>query len=640
MLDFLSQQLARSRSIDEKIALLDSLPSVREGEKRFAFLSGLPLEEALALKGVMAIGQADRLFAGVDASRIDQIRALLEKLVAIDHFYREIGGIVGYQAKILELLRDKVEKTEEAIYHAPSFLDLKEESEGVKEAVSWGVEAMAEMAEIYPLGGAADRLHLVDEKTGSELPAAKLPFAGRSLLAHLIRDLEAREHLYFERTGRRLVTPIAIMTSHEKNNHAHVLEVCEKAEWFGRPKESIRFFTQPLVPAVKANGDWCLAGPLKPVLKPGGHGVIWKLARDQGILAWLAELGRTKALVRQINNPIAGLDYGLLAFTGIGWKKGMTFGFASCPRLLQAAEGVNVLIERNRDIVLTNVEYCDFGRFGIEDKPLKEGEPYSQYSSNTNILFADLQAIAKAIDTCPFPGLLINLKPGSYLTESGEKREEPMARLESTMQNIADVFIEPKKSSLQTEKTFVTYNHRHKTISTAKKAYVPGRSLQETPENCFYDLLQAHRELLLRCGFLLPPARSLEEYMQKGPEFLFLYHPGLGPLYSLIQEKMKGGRLALSAELIAEITDFQTERLCVEGSLQIVAEQGRCILENVTVKNRGVVWEKSSPFWKMDLYREETVKIILKGRSQFIARNVVLSGNQVIVVEDGQTVEM
>src|SRR5690606_31077960 len=152
-------------------------------------------------------------------------------------------------------------------------------------------------------------------------------------------------------------------------------------------------------------------------------------------------------------------------------------------------------------LVLTNIEYCDFTKFGIEDAPLREGEPYSRFSSNTNILFADLEALDKAVDAMPLPGLLINLKKTNYTLENGEKREEIIARLESTMQNIADVFVEKKQSELKTENTYLTYNRRHKTISTAKRAYVQGKSLQETPENCFYDLLTAHRELLQESGF-------------------------------------------------------------------------------------------------------------------------------------------
>jgi UDP-N-acetylglucosamine pyrophosphorylase len=655
MLDVLAKRLSSAQSTREKLLILNEESSIAEFFQShpalFSFFTHLPEESKLVLQELIVIGQANRLLEGAD---LTQVHDLLNKLFVIHHFYREIGGIVGYQAKVLELLEGRFETPSAAGYHSPAFIDIATENPDVQQAIAWGIDELDQIAEIYPLGGAADRLHLVEEKTGVELPAAKLPFAGRSLLEHLIRDLQAREYLYFLTHGTQITTPIAIMTSHEKNNHVHVTEIWNQGSFFGRPKDSVRFFTQPLVPAVNEKGEWCINGPLQLVLKPGGHGAIWKLARDEGILRWLEEQGRTKALVRQINNPVAGLDYGLLAFAGIGCKQEMLFGFASCPRLLQAAEGVNVLIEKEGHLVLTNIEYCDFTKFGIEDKPLKEGEPYSRFSSNTNILFADLKAIASAIDRCPFPGLLMNLKKASYLTEAGEKKEEFVGRLESTMQNIADVFTEKKGHALKTEKTFVTYNRRLKTISTAKKAFVAGRSFQETPENCFYDLLSAHRELLLDCGFTLPSKRTLEEYLIQGPEFIFLYHPALGPLYSLIKDKLRGGKLGLGSELILELASFSAKNLLLEGSLQVIAEQplgkrdekgilqfskqqlGKCILENVTIENQGVDWKGSQSFWKMDLKRHETVKIILKGESQFIARNVRIQGNQTFIVEDGE----
>lgn len=661
MLNLLSKRLVAAECLEEKASILEALPCMEPffslRPKFAAHFKQLSLEEKVVLEQMIAIGQAERL---IDEAQFDSksLEQLIAKLIPIDHFYREIGGIVGYQTKILELLKgEKEEGGAPADYHSPSFLDITEETPDVEEAISWGIDTLPQIAEIYPLGGAADRLHLVEERTGVELPAAKLPFCGRTLLERLIRDLEAREYLYFLKYGKQITTPIAIMTSHEKNNHEHVLKICRDHSFFGRPPDSFRFFTQPLVPAVNEQGDWCQVGPFKPLLKPGGHGAIWKLAKDGRVFDWLRKLGRTKALIRQINNPIAGLDYGLLAFAGIGCRKEMIFGFASCPRLLQAAEGVNVLIEKENHLVLTNIEYCDFAKFGIEDRPLKEGEPYSRFSSNTNILFADLNAISTAVEKSPFPGLLINLKKATYLTETGDKKEEAIARLESTMQNIADVFVEKKGAELKTEKTFVTYNRRHKTISTAKKAFIPGKALQETPENCFYDLLTAHRELLTQCGFTLPPQETLQEYLEKGPSFLFSYHPALGPLYSEIRKKLVDGEIGLGSELLLEIADVSIRNLSLQGSLQIVTDQplgkydskgilhfskqvASCLLENVAIENRGIDWNLSRPFWKMDLKRYETVKIILKGSARFVARNKRLKGNQIFIVEDGQVMEI
>ncbi|MDE3046304.1 MAG: UTP--glucose-1-phosphate uridylyltransferase [Verrucomicrobiota bacterium] len=648
-LEQLQKLLLAAKTVEEKIAVLDRQPNVLSLLSTPSFFRDFvqksPPECECALKQLAAINQVT-----LDVTSPERWRELLGHLLNIDHFYREIGGIVGYQAEVMRLLRQSSTKGW-IRYHAPLFDDISKETPEVGRAIEWGLEALPEMAEFYPLGGAADRLHLVDERSGSELPAAKLPFLGRTLLEGLIRDLQAREKLYFERFGRQITTPIVIMTSWEKENHRHVLKVLEENRWFGRPPDSFRLFVQPLVPAVDERGKWHTVGPLKLLLKPGGHGAFWKLARDEQVFEWLRSLGRKKALVRQINNPAAGLDYGLLAFCGIGWKKQMSFGFASCPRLVQSAEGMNVLAETEREeIALTNIEYCDFAKCGIEDAPLKEGEPYSRFSSNTNILFADLDAIEKTVEKCPFPGLLINLRKGSFLDEKGVLKEGLCARLESMMQNIADVLTEPKQTNLVPAKTFVTYNHRHKTISVAKKAYYIGKPLLETPEQCFYELQQAARELLLICGFTVPSPKTALDAVSNGPESLFLYHPALGPLYSLIRKKLRGGSLAPGSELLLEIADVDSSELTINGSLQIKAERilgtleetlrysnqvGRCVLHNVRIFNRGVDWATSAPYWKMNLRRFETVQIELLGHSEFHAVDVELKGAHHFLVEEG-----
>ena len=52
------------------------------------------------------------------------------------------------------------------------------------------------------------------------------------------------------------------------------------------------------------------------MLKPGGHGVIWKESLDQRVFEWLRQQKRTKVLIRQINNPIGGIDKGIIALRG------------------------------------------------------------------------------------------------------------------------------------------------------------------------------------------------------------------------------------------------------------------------------------------------------------------------------------
>ena len=644
-IEILAARLQKSKSTSEKIKILNAHPMVAVflNTNPFSdYISRLPLNQELAIKQLIAIGQAPQ--HGESAS-IDDIEKLLTVLTKVDDFYREMGGIVGYHLKVLRLIHAPKVRPD-VQYHSPCFIDITQRTKEVQAAIEEGIETMPLFGEMYPLGGAADRLHLVDETTGRDLPAAKLEFANQTLLGWLLRDLEAREYLYFKRTGKVLTTPVAIMTSHEKDNWIHIQNILEANNWFGRPKESFYLFVQPLVPAVNQHGNWLWSAPWKLLLKPGGHGAIWKLAQDQGVFDWFHRFGTKYVLVRQINNPLAGLDYGLLAFTGIGVSQKKSFGFASCPRLCLSAEGMNVLIERKTNrgysYVLSNVEYTDFEKFGIADQPLADGEPYSRFTSNTNILFAELAAVQSAVQKCPFPGLIINLKKNS--------NNEQVGRLESAMQNIADVFIERKQGRLaqcQTLKnTFITYNHRHKTISTVKKALVDKASYSETPENCFYDLMHAYRELLGEaCRFDLPPQRTLKEMLASHPSFVFLFHPALGPIFQMISEKVQRGRMTDGSEFILEVADAQIENLAIDGSLQILSKHPlginrfssglpRPVLRNVTVVNRGVDWAESHPFWRARYRRFESLEIILEGDSEFVAENVCFEGPQRFVVRD------
>lgn len=50
--------------------------------------------------------------------------------------------------------------------------------------------------------------------------------------------------------------------------------------------------------------------------------------------------------MRQISNPMSGVDTTLLALAGCGQQRAGAFGFMSCDRTIGAAEGCNVVQER------------------------------------------------------------------------------------------------------------------------------------------------------------------------------------------------------------------------------------------------------------------------------------------------------
>ena len=172
----------------------------------------------------------------------------------------------------------------------------------------------------------------------------------------------------------------------------------------------------------------------------------------------------------------------------------------------------------------------------------------------------------------------------------------------------------------------------------------------------FYDLMRAAKELLTECHFVLPPDLPLEETVKEGPSFLFLYHPALGPLYSMIQQKLQGGSLAKGSELRLLLSHIEWRETAVAGSLQVIAEQplghfagdrlifsdchGRAVFKRVRVENSGVDWRASSPYWRGIYTHHESCEIILKGKSLFVAEDVTIRGDVRIEVPDGERWEM
>lgn len=671
-LENLCEHLVEMDSVEAKLDFLNKHPEV---VKFFAdhpsvetLLKNTDADKQYAVKAVIAIGQGPVVFHQIETLRnpIESVKALADKLLDMDKFYDTLGGISGYQLTVLNLLNgiDVNNGKEEHIFEDPVGTDLTSDAAVVNEAVKWGIASLNRMGEVYPLGGAGDRLNLTDPLTGEPLPVAQLEFAGRTLLEGLIRDLQGREYLYYKLFGKCLITPVAVMTSHEKDNHRRILALCERCGWFGRPKESFNFFIQPLVPMVAYDGLWAVKGPLQPVFKPGGHGVMWKAAEDAGIFAWFEGMQRGKVIVRQINNPMAGLDFGLLALAGLGCRTERAFGFASCERVVGAAEGMNVVRTVKHqgayECSITNVEYTDFKKCGIPDVPKSPDSPFSRFPANTNILFADLNAVRDALENCTIPGVLINMK-SKVLCQGPEGAVEKNAgRLESTMQNIADCITDrfttkPQKSDYTNLQTFLTYNHRRKTISVVKQNYTSGASLADTPVESFYNLTANYRDLLANhCGFELPTQRDIETYLAHGPEIFVSFHPALGTLYSVIGQKIRGGKIAEGSDWIMEVAEADVENLDLSGSLIIEAENilgdksvtgvidfdsdrsGKCTLINVTVKNAGAAPVNGIEAWRFDWERKEALHITLRGNAEFIAENVVLEGDIHFDVPDGQ----
>lgn len=650
-IDDLLLRIARKRSWAERLALLEREESVRLClEKRSDLLSLQsslsPLDRFLFLS-LIWIGQGERVFPlGAPILEVD-FRALLDALKSIESFYKEIGGVIGYHKLCLELIHEKEGKKKRGRYHPPKGINIDQDSVEVRQAQLKALQQLDQVAEFYPLGGAADRLALRDKKTGAFLTAASMQFCRRTLLQRLIDDVQAKEFLAYRLFGKKVRIPIVIMTSPEKGNDADVRALFEEENWFGRSETDFFLMTQPLVPTMTPEGAWCTTGPSRLLLKPGGHGVLWKLARERGAFDWLAKKGAKKGLTRQINNIAAGIDGALLSFIGIGLAGDREFGFAACPRLEGVSEGINVLVEREGKVSLTNIEYCDFSSADLDES--------LPFLANTNLLFVDLPLMRKISETEPLPGLLVNAKPLTYQTRQGEERTETLLRLESTMQNVADSIMEPVEQIENLSRSYITTNRREKTISAIKNEGKGTKIAPQTAEKCLYDLHLCHYDLLANhCGFSLPKIGAIDHFFRDIPPFLLFYHPSLGPLYSVIGQKLRGGIVARGSELSLHISDLFIENLTLQGSLEVHAiapmghyeegtlvystRTGKCILENVTVKNEGVDHAASDIYWRSDIVRFASCSITIEEGGEFIAQGVELAGNLQIHVPKGKKV--
>ena len=187
------------------------------------------------------------------------VKPLCATMRNVERFYDMIGGVVGYQFAALELVHEAFggppATVSEALgqmdsdaassstassstassstaspgspssssfaptceMHAPVGPDLRSDSGAfARRAAAWGLEELPRMAEVYPLGGAGDRLGLSDPETGESLPAALLNYNGRTLIEGLNRDLTALDWLYNKTHVTQVRTPVAVMTSAAK----------------------------------------------------------------------------------------------------------------------------------------------------------------------------------------------------------------------------------------------------------------------------------------------------------------------------------------------------------------------------------------------------------------------------------------
>ena len=205
MFDSLIQDLMGCFSPAEKIDILKGWPGTQLSSEVLALADLLSEQQKVVLFSLLVAGQGERLLTTYEAKKIIP---LLDQLMEVERFYTSIGGLIGYHARMVELLeaQEGSELPSKVRYVSPEGFSIAEETEEVRKSVFEGIRTMPLLAEMYPLGGAADRLRLYNEKTGAPLPAARLPMMGKTVLEGLIADLQSREYLHYKLFGCQLTT--------------------------------------------------------------------------------------------------------------------------------------------------------------------------------------------------------------------------------------------------------------------------------------------------------------------------------------------------------------------------------------------------------------------------------------------------
>jgi UDP-N-acetylglucosamine pyrophosphorylase len=638
-------QFPPKMKIQEKVFLAASLIEVKEAFDSYpvvkSFLKHSGEESNFCFSLLVLLGQFSHVMEGF--SSIQQPLSLLEEmsslLVECERFYEPMGGLLGYYHQTLRLISeqkngdvsDEYCSTE---YSEPPFNDFRNESQIVKKRVDRGLEELLSTAEVYTVGGAGERLGLIDPVTKESLPVANLLFLGRSMLENLFRDVEAREYFYEKTFHVPLSVPIVLMTSKEQGNDRKIESLLEQQGYFRKSKEQIKRVIQPLVPLFDLEGNFALKAPLTLLVKPGGHGVLWRLMYLRGVFDWLQVKKIQHLVIRQINNPLGGIDSALLGLVGVGSLENQLFGFASCPRMEGMAEGVNVLKERCEKSALSNLEYTSFGAI---EKKNPTFFTHQTFFANTNMLYANVQSMKELSQQVVAPGPIVNKKSDFSLLEKGQLVRKAACRLESTMQNIADYIQTPCKEKL---KTFLNVHDRRQLFSVTKRSFSSLQSPLETPEYCLYDWYKMTLHLMQEIGVKdLPEEQTFERFFQEGPNFLFRFHPALGPLWASMREKMRGLSFYPFAELEVELADVMIHSLKLEGSLCVRSSlpcglKGkpesvpRFFCSEASFKNKGLYRPQTlKDILQGSLKHEEKVEFLLEEGSELNIQNVALEGS-------------
>lgn len=620
----LVRQIRNIRSINDKIRIVKTFfKDDKEKDSLKNRLASLDLSEfgrylvwTLSLLGQVHI--VEFLLDGDEKLFSKKIR-LIDQLQKLECLYENRGGCLGYHVEFSKCLKEK-KKYICKNFSPCSFLDVSSLSQQeISFHVFLGIQNLLETGFCLLAGGRAERFF----GSPSKRPLASLKFFNKSLLERFLDDIEGLEILYEKFFYKSLTIPLIVMVSSSISEDLCFVEI-KKTDRYSNG--FLKILVQSDFPVISSEGSFLLDnGEL--IMLPGGHGMFWHEAYRQGFFRYFENLGKKHLLIRQINNPLAGLDKNLLLLLGISYAENKSFGVISCPRDERYSEGSWVKVYDKETYAHINVEYVDFPYC---DSLLLERAP-----ANTNILYFNLEKNWESLSRLPVFEPILNMKP--FVTKNCTKEKQWLGgRLECLIQDFTKLLKDPAH---EVPSVLILNSSRETVISSIKKSLK--ESHLETPEKAFFDYVNCSRKLLELCRIILPERRSWKNFLTLGPEFIFEYHPSLGPTYALIQKKMFQGHFFENSITELNITDIFFRNISVAGHFVVNSSlSGKCFLRNVKIENRGSFFEHPKESWKGELSTMECLKISLHEGSKIYAENILLQGNLHIDVPKGESWEL
>ncbi len=248
---------------------------------------------------------------------------LIEQIKRID--FDKISKLYEETKKSNKFAEDKIEPMSYIDKNKLSKEEKKRLEEIGEKVISSGQYAVATMA-----GGQGSRLGHHGPKGTFEL------FPGKSLFEILCDNLKKANNRY------NIIIPWYIMTSKENNDDT--VKFFEGKNYFGYPKEYVKFFTQGELPMIDTNGRILLETKGRIKEAADGNGGIFNSMIRAGIYADMKNRGIKWVFIGAIDNALLNMADSLLL--GMTKDKGM-FAASKTISKLNPQERVGVFCKRN-----------------------------------------------------------------------------------------------------------------------------------------------------------------------------------------------------------------------------------------------------------------------------------------------------